>query len=228
MGSTKILPPILASGTYEKFQEALTDGIFKNLDRTLWGYINEGEYAGQMIFVRPDDKIIHRIVGNNEATDEAIVEIKSVLETVNQDISDVKTTVASQESTIETLQNIEQELSTNVSEMKTTVESHSSAIADNAAAIGQNTQDIQAAQEDIQANSEAINGLRADTISMVQEVTNSVVDTQVELGNVSNTVDGISSDVSEAKTSIESLTTTTTALSDDVSDLKERAQINWV
>ena len=63
--------PILARGTVEKFQEALTTGIFKDLPRTLWGYITEGEHVGEMLFVTPNEHdedgqfVIHFIKGNN-------------------------------------------------------------------------------------------------------------------------------------------------------------------
>ena len=56
--------PWLARGDLETLRAALTDGVFKDLDRTIYCYITSGEGAGCMAFVDPE-KEIHIIKGNN-------------------------------------------------------------------------------------------------------------------------------------------------------------------
>jgi len=57
--------PYLARGTLEALQNALDDGIFKDLDRAIYCYITAEEKAGCMAFVDPE-KNIHVLYGANE------------------------------------------------------------------------------------------------------------------------------------------------------------------
>ena len=57
--------PYLARGSLEALERALEDGVFKNLDRAVYCYINDGDEENMMAFVDPE-KNIHLLTGNNK------------------------------------------------------------------------------------------------------------------------------------------------------------------
>lgn len=63
----KLKMPYFSRGTYEALEKALATGIYKNLDRIVWHYITEGQYAGQLVLVDTEKKEV-RMVGNNPET----------------------------------------------------------------------------------------------------------------------------------------------------------------
>lgn len=157
-----VLPPILAKGTYEQFQEALETGIFKNLTRTLWGYIDEGEFSGQMIFVNPSDKVIHRIVGNNEKQDAAIAELREALDETNQSLTVLTDTVDGHTSALSTLQEAVSDLQDGVSALELTVQDHTAMLGEHSEAISGLHDGLESAESRIGANEGNIATLQSD------------------------------------------------------------------
>lgn len=58
MAQTQLKLPYFARGTYEKLQEALDTGIFKNLDRIVWCILTDEEHKDELAFVDVEKNII--------------------------------------------------------------------------------------------------------------------------------------------------------------------------
>lgn len=61
----KLKTPYFCRGSQKNLEYALTEGIFKDLDRALWCYITSGDNAGELLLV-DRDKNINPIVGHNK------------------------------------------------------------------------------------------------------------------------------------------------------------------
>ena len=98
MAKSTMKLPVFSRGSIDQLENALTVGIFKDLDRVIYHYVTEGEKAGMLILVYAD-KSFHYITDTVLATEvselaervqansDNIEQINGTLETVSETLS---------------------------------------------------------------------------------------------------------------------------------------------
>ena len=78
--------PIFSRGSIDQLEKALTDGIFKDLDRIIYHYVSEGDNAGSLILVYAD-KSFHYITDAALATE--VAELAERVQANSEDIEQI-------------------------------------------------------------------------------------------------------------------------------------------
>ena len=75
--------PYFARGSYAHLKKALSDGVFEDLDRTIYFFVTTGKYAGDFCIV-DKDKVIHHVSSSALAS-----QVTSIGEDVNSIIENI-------------------------------------------------------------------------------------------------------------------------------------------